>query len=118
MDVNSLFNYANPAFPVHYDANVLSQNNTPAGNQISDRGATLGRVLFFDKRLSRNDTVACATCHVQSQGFVDDKKLSVGFEGGLTGAHSMRLANARFYTGMQMFWDRRAASLEAQDGWS
>jgi cytochrome c peroxidase len=112
--VNSLFNYANPAFPVHYDANVRGQNNTPANNPITDRGATLGRVLFFDKRLSRNNTVACATCHVQSQGFVDNKTLSVGFEGGLTGAHSMRLGNIRFYQGMQMFWDRRAASVEAQ----
>ncbi len=112
--MNSLFNYANPAYPVHYDANVRSQDNTPGGNPVTDRGATLGRVLFFDKRLSRNDTVACATCHVQSTGFVDNKTLSVGFEGGLTGAHSMRIANARFYTGMQMFWDRRAASLEAQ----
>ena len=71
-------------------------------------------MLFFDKRLSRNDTVACATCHTQSLGFTDNKTLSTGFAGGQTGAHAMRLANVRFYTGMQMFWDRRAASLEAQ----
>jgi cytochrome c peroxidase len=114
IDVNNLPNYANPAFPVHYDANILGQNNTPANNQVSDKGATLGRVLFYDKRLSINDTVSCASCHQQDIGFTDGKQFSTGFNGGATTAHGMRLGNIRFYTGLVAFWDKRAASVEAQ----
>ncbi|MCB0619712.1 MAG: cytochrome-c peroxidase, partial [Saprospiraceae bacterium] len=55
-----------------------------------------------------------ASCHRQEIGFTDDLTLSDGFEGGKTGAHSMRLANANFYAGERMFWDKRALDLEDQ----
>ncbi len=115
IDVNNLPDYANPAFPAHYDNAVRKQDNTPVDNPVTDRGATLGRVLFFDKRLSINDTTACSSCHQQSNGFVDPARFSRGFNGtAFTDAHSMRLANLRFYAGRAMFWDKRAASVEAQ----
>ena len=108
-------NYASPSFPVHYDANALRQNNAPADNPVTDRGATLGRVLFHDKRLSVNGTVACASCHQQSIGMTDARQFSAGFNGSsFTTAHAMRLGNIRFYAGNSMFWDKRAASVEAQ----
>ena len=88
-------------------------DNTPAGNAISDAGATLGRVLFYDRRLSRNDRVSCSSCHQQAFAFSDTARLSRGFQGGSTGRHSMGLTNARFYAGGRFFWDERAASLEA-----
>ena len=114
IDPDHLDNYASPTFPVHYDATVQRAENTPANSPVTDKGATLGRVLFFDKRLSFNDTVACASCHAPGNGFVDSAQFSRGYDGGLTGAHAMRLANIRYYTGASMFWDKRAASVEAQ----
>ena len=115
LDLNNLSNYANPVFPVHYDAAVRGQNNIPADNPVTDRGATLGRVLFYDKRLSVKDTVACASCHQQAIGMTDSQQFSTGFNGAsFTTAHAMRLGNIRFYTGASMFWNKRAASVEAQ----
>lgn len=114
IDISSLPNYSNINYPVHYDAGVLANDNTPANNAITDEGATLGRVLFYDTQLSINATKSCASCHIQSLGFVDSDQFSVGFNGGLTGAHSMRTVNARFYEGNSMFWDKRAASVEEQ----
>ena len=93
---------------------VSVTDNTPATNPITDAGATLGRVLFHDVRVSANDKVSCASCHVQALGFTDSARLSVGFQGGLTGRHAMGLANARFYQRGRFFWDERAASLEVQ----
>ena len=111
---DSLPNYE-PVYPVHYDANARAQDNTPPGNAATNRGATLGRVLFFDKRLSVNNTVSCASCHAPANGFTDTRRFSVGFSGAaFTDAHAMRLANIRFYAGNAMFWDKRAASVEAQ----
>ncbi len=107
-------NYAAPDYRAHYTRQVLAQDNSPAANPVTDEGATLGRVLFHDTELSLNRTVSCSSCHVQSQGFGDERVFSAGFEGGQTGSHSMRLANAKFFDGDDMFWDRRADDLEDQ----
>lgn len=93
---------------------VIATDNTPANNAITNAGATLGRVLFYDKRLSANDQQACASCHVQAKGFSDTLKLSAGFAGGVTSRHAMGLTNARFYQRGRFFWDERAGTLEAQ----
>lgn len=93
---------------------VGDTNNTPAGNPITNAGATLGRALFYDGRLSHNDSTSCASCHKQENGFSDPEQFSVGFEGGLTGRHSMGLSNAMFYERGQFFWDERADTLEDQ----
>ncbi|MEM9997249.1 MAG: cytochrome c peroxidase, partial [Bacteroidota bacterium] len=109
------FNYAAIELPRHLDVPPVQQtDNTPASNPITDAGATLGRVLFYDTRLSANQTVSCASCHRQVDGFSDPSVLSVGFEGGLTGRHSMSLAFARFYENGHFFWDERAETLEDQ----
>lgn len=115
IDLNQLSNYASPTYPVHYDAQARTPDNTPGTNPVTDRGATLGRVLFHDTQLSINNTKSCASCHGANVGFTDAARFSVGFDGfGKTTAHAMRLANARFYGPGDAFWDRRAASLEAQ----
>jgi cytochrome c peroxidase len=109
------FNYANPDLPAFFnDQFVRIQDNTPADNPVTDWGATLGRVLFYDTRLSKNNTISCASCHQQQFGFSDTAEFSVGFEGGLTQRHSMGLANARYYSNGRFFWDERAPTLEAQ----
>lgn len=108
-------NYANPVLPPNFlVAPIVNQDNTPPDNPVTDAGATLGRALFYDKRLSMNQTISCSSCHQQEHGFSDPKKFSVGFEGGLTGRNSMGLSNARYYQREHFFWDERAATLEDQ----
>lgn len=108
VDLSTLKNYANQTVPAY-----ITRNNTPPNNQITNAGATLGRILFYDKRLSRNDTISCASCHKQERGFSDTATASTGVAG-TTGRHAMRLINARFATEQKFFWDERAATLEAQ----
>jgi cytochrome c peroxidase len=112
-----------PAAPLSYAASlpasfqsplVRGYDNTPADNPTTDAGATLGRVLFYDRRLSRNGAVACASCHDQSHGFSDSRQKSIGFDGGETARHAMPIVEARFYRRGKFFWDERAPSLEAQ----
>lgn len=89
IDLNNLQNYANQPIPAY-----ITKNNV-GGNPISDKGATLGRVLFYDKKLSSNNTVSCATCHQQANAFSDVAVASQGVNG-TTGRHAMRLINTRF----------------------
>ena len=115
LNLSTLANYAAPSLPAYYDATVVALDNTPANNAITDKVATLGRVLFYDKRLSINDTISCSSCHQQATGFDDPRRFSVGFSGAaFTTAHAMRLGNIRYYQPGSMFWDKRAASVEAQ----
>ncbi|TWT97815.1 Cytochrome c551 peroxidase precursor [Botrimarina colliarenosi] len=108
--------YAVDELPRHFTTPPLNNlfDNTPASNPISNAGAELGRVLFYDARLSHNNSTACASCHTQETGFSDPEELSTGFEGGQTGRHSMSLTNARWYASGRFFWDERAATLEEQ----
>lgn len=118
------FNYANIPLPIHYTSNgfpsqfqfqpVIAYDNTPQDNPVTDAGATLGRVLFYDTKLSANGTIACASCHKAEHGFSDPDVLSEGFEGGHTRRHSMGIVNARFYADGRFFWDERAETLEEQ----
>ncbi|NHN25882.1 cytochrome-c peroxidase [Flavobacterium jejuense] len=107
IDVANLENYANQNIPPY----ITKDNGTI--NPISDKGATLGRVLFYDTNLSSNNSIACASCHKQANAFGDNVIVSVGVNG-TTGRHSMRLVNARFSNESKFFWDERAASLEIQ----
>jgi cytochrome c peroxidase len=109
------FNYASVTLPAHLNTpQVRNQINTPNNNPVTDQGAALGRVLFYDKSLSFNNTTACASCHQQANSFSDPAKFSKGFVGGLTTRNSMSLLNAVYYPNGRFFWDERAASAEAQ----
>jgi cytochrome c peroxidase len=111
---NALPNYITPVLPAHYAGLIGSNTDNGRAAPITNAGATLGRVLFYDRQLSVNGATSCASCHAQSSGFSDAARFSVGFAGGVTTAHSMRLANARFYAPGSFFWDKRAPTLEAQ----
>jgi cytochrome c peroxidase len=108
IDPNNLLNYANQPKPAY-----IIKDNTGA-NAISNPKATLGRVLFYDKNLSIDNTISCANCHRQEFAFGDTAIQSKGVSGGVTGRHSMRLVNARFGVESKFFWNERAVSLEAQ----
>lgn len=107
VDLNNLANYANQTIPGY-----ITKDNSGL-NPISDKGATLGRVLFYDNKLSVNNTISCSSCHKQEFAFGDNVVSSTGVNGN-TGRHSMRLVNARFATETKFFWDERALSLEMQ----
>jgi cytochrome c peroxidase len=108
VDPNNLLNYANQGKPAY----IVKENT--GGNPITNTKATLGRVLFYDKNLSIDNTVSCASCHKQEFAFSDTAIASKGVQGGTTGRHSMRLVNARFGIEAKFFWDERAATLEQQ----
>jgi len=107
VDLNNLANYANQEVPSY----ILKNNSQ--GNLITDKGATLGRILFYDTNLSSNNTISCASCHKQELAFSDTNVASTGVNG-TTGRHSMRLINSRFATETKFFWDERAINLETQ----
>lgn len=109
------YNYSNQPLPAFLlNPGIAGQDNTPANNPVTDWGATLGRVIFYDKIVSINNTIACVSCHQQQFGFSDNKTFSTGFAGGATGRNSMCLINAKYYPNGKFFWDERANSLEIQ----
>lgn len=108
INLEALPNYANQTIP-----NYIRKDNT-TNNSITNEKAVLGRVLFYDKNLSIDNTVSCASCHQQSFAFSDPRLSSEGVQGGQTARHSMRLINTRFAIESKFFWDERAATLEAQ----
>lgn len=107
VDLENLANYANQAIPSY-----ITKNNSQ-GNAITDKGATLGRVLFYDKNLSSNNSISCASCHKQEFAFSDSNVASTGVNG-TTGRHSMRLINTKFASETKFFWNERALNLETQ----
>ncbi len=109
IDLANLENYAGQTVPAY----ITKLND--GGNPITDAGATLGRVLFYDPALSIDDTISCSSCHTQSAGFSDLRVVSEGVQGGLTERHSMRLINTQFANETNFFWDERASSLEEQE---
>jgi cytochrome c peroxidase len=108
------YQYADVDLPSHFKQPAAEQfDNTPADNPVTDAGATLGRVLFYDTRLSANNTVSCGSCHVQAHAFVDPSRFSKGVNGGLTNRHAMNLVNLRYHPRARFFWDERGGNLEA-----
>ncbi len=84
---------------------VFSNNKT----EITPWGATLGRVLFYDKKLSLNNTVSCASCHHQDKAFADGQQFSTGFEGRVTTRNSMAIVNPVLQN--NLFWDSRSKTI-------
>ena len=77
---------------------------------VTNEKATLGRVLFYDKSLSYNNTTACASCHVQNKGFSDGTIGSEGFINVNTTRNSMAIAN--MFSHETFFWDGRIDNLK------
>jgi cytochrome c peroxidase len=88
-------------------------DTVPGRNPITDAGATLGRVLFYDRRLSVTNTQACGSCHEQAHGFAGTTRFSQGATGDLTRRNTMGLAEVRYNGRDHYFWDERARTLEA-----
>jgi cytochrome c peroxidase len=107
-------NYEKIEFPLDVLNNLSEMDNMPEENPTTDDGALLGRVLFYDVDLSKNNTISCASCHIQKYSFADTAQFSKGFSGKLGTRNSMGLIHARFQKDSSFFWDNRATTLEIQ----
>lgn len=84
----------------------------PKDNPYTKQKAELGKLLYFDKRLSSNQTISCASCHNMPCAFSDCRAVAVGIDDAKGTRHSPRIINAAYAA--HLFWDGRAASLEEQ----
>ncbi len=90
----------------------LDKIRYPGGKPPSAQEVELGKKLFFDKRLSFNDTTSCATCHEPDKGLGDAQRFSSGAAGKRLRRHTPHLYNLAW--AKVFFWDGRATSLEEQ----
>jgi cytochrome c peroxidase len=92
---------------------IVSLGCTPGDKEaVVEEKVKLGWHLYYDKRLSKDGTVACVSCHAPEHGWSDGKQLMVGIGGQVGGRNSPTILN-RVFSDLQ-FWDGRAKSLEEQ----
>lgn len=93
--------------------NIVPNNNIVQfvfrPTSLNNKAAALGRVLFYDTRLSLSGAVACASCHKQEHGFADNVAFSVGFKGLGTDLNALPMSNLE--NDRILFWENRATSL-------
>lgn len=99
-----------PAVPLGIKADMAKL--IPADNPVTMAKVELGRQLYFDKRLSRDSSVSCATCHDPAMGWADSAPVSTGIHGQKGGRSAPSVLNR--VLGASQFWDGRAATLEEQ----
>ena len=92
---------------------VFGRFSVPEANPLTRESVELGRRLFYDTRLSGNNQVSCATCHVQRLAFTDGRQTAVGVSGKPLAFNSMSLTNL-MWGPRHFFWNGRSASLEEQ----
>ncbi len=85
----------------------------PADNPLHVQGVALGRMLFYERRLSRTGTLTCASCHMQEHAFSDPRKFSLGVDQLPGKRHAMAVFNMAWNTN-GFFWDGRAPFLRDQ----
>ena len=107
--------YESERLPAHFASGRFRRpDNAPRENRVTNAGALLGRVLFYDPLLSASGTVSCGSCHQQEHAFAERSRVSRGVRGRRGTRNSMSLVNLRFHPTDRYFWDERAASLEEQ----
>ena len=105
------YNPTGPAVAIHPPLG-LPEVPIPADNPPTTDTIALGRALFYDKRLSRDDSIACASCHKPELDFSDHVPVALGVAGKVGVRNAPTIENAA-YLPLQ-FWDGRASSLELQ----
>lgn len=91
---------------------ILPSSPIDLSNDSVQRIVKLGKILFFDPRLSGSDQISCSTCHVPSLNWTDGLKVSVGHGSAQNTRNSPSIENVWFYK--SLFWDGRAKNLEEQ----
>ncbi len=104
--------FGGPEYPYKLPLGLKSAPEIPADNPVTDAKVALGKLLYFDKRLSQDGTVSCATCHDPAKGWTDRAPVSTGIRG-QKGTRSAPTVLNSAYMDVQ-FWDGRAKSLEEQ----
>lgn len=84
----------------------------PTQNDYNIEKAKLGKLLFHDKRLSKDNTISCASCHITEEGGDDNKKLSIGINNLIGPVNTPTVLNSRF--NFVQFWDGRSENLKEQ----
>jgi cytochrome c peroxidase len=84
----------------------------PADNPVTSEKVALGQKLYFDPRLSKDDSVSCATCHDPLHAFAEPRPVSIGVGGASGVRNAPTVLNAAFLS--EQFWDGRAPTLEEQ----
>ncbi len=107
-----LDNYSTVEIPEHYSFYDEYMPTDPIAPEITDAGATLGRVLFYDRNLSSDRTISCGSCHQQANGFTDAVPLSTGAEGAEGRRNTLALADIGFSFYPALYWDEREVELE------
>jgi cytochrome c peroxidase len=108
-------NEANPVQPLpQIPLGVLRTWDQLKDNKPEPARVRLGRWLYYDTRISADNTIACATCHQPSHAFTQDTPVSTGIKGQKGGRKAPTFLNAAWALFPHMFWDGRAASLEDQ----
>ncbi|WP_255563572.1 cytochrome-c peroxidase [Mucilaginibacter rivuli] len=113
----SILGYTDNPIPLgpykfEYPANFGNRINIPPDNPTTQQGVYLGRMLFYETKLSAHNALSCASCHKQELAFTDGKAFSRGVDFKLTSRNSMSLVNLLW--ARKFFWDGRATGLEAQ----
>ena len=96
-----------PASPLGIDSKLTDLKSAPTPKRVR-----LGRWLFYDKRLSADGTIACATCHVPQHAFSELTSVSTGIRGQKGGRKAPSFINQAWTLFPHFFWDGRAGSLE------
>ena len=91
---------------------ILPPVSLPANNPLTTGNAELGKMLFFDRRMSGNGLVSCATCHAPTKGWGDGNALSLGYPGNLHWRNSQTILNSVHL--QKLFWAGESTSLESQ----
>lgn len=91
----------------------LPEPTLPSDNPLTVQGVQLGRMLFYETKLSKDGTQSCASCHRQADGFSDTAKFSIGVENLPGKRQAMAVFNMAWHTN-QFFWDGRANLLRDQ----
>ncbi|WP_299014774.1 cytochrome c peroxidase [uncultured Polaribacter sp.] len=86
----------------------------PVNNPLTEEGVTLGKKLFFEKLLSRDNTQSCATCHSPKKAFTDQLQFSLGINNNLGTRNAMPLFNLAWNFSERFSWDGQDFSLENQ----
>ena len=105
------FSKPGPAYVLQLPPGVL-EPVIPEDNPLTKGKIDLGKILFFDKRLSADDTISCATCHDPEKGFADGRVIAVGIKERKGTRNSPTVLNAAFFD--TQFWDGRVITLEEQ----
>lgn len=87
--------------------------NLPLDNELTHSKVMLGRMLFYEKALSGDNSMACASCHLQKHAFSDTSKFSIGIDGLPGGRQAMAIVNLAWNSN-GFFWDGRSATLREQ----